>query len=91
MRARYYSDITDMDEGIGNFLDAIKEHGLEQNSLTIWTADHGANWPHGKYNLYDAGMSVPCIARWPGHIQPATVSDAMISYVDFVPTLLSFA
>lgn len=91
MRARYYSKVTEMDEGVGQVMDWLKEHDLEENTLTIYTSDHGSHWPHQKWNLYEAGVNVPFIARWPGHIQPGSVSDALLSYVDILPTFIDVA
>ena len=91
MRANYYSKITEMDQGVGQVLDLLKEYKLEANTLTLYTADHGSGWPHERDMLYDPGINVPFIARWPGKIQPGTVTDALTSYVDVAPTFIEAA
>jgi len=89
--ARYYSDITTLDKRVGQCLASVKKHSLEDNTLFIYTSDQGPEWPHAKWNLYDAGIRTPFIARWPGRIQPGIVSDAMISLVDITPTFIDLA
>ena len=54
----------------------------------IYTSDHGSQWPFGKWNLYDYGIRIPLIAAWPGKIAPGSVSDAMVSWIDLLPTLI---
>ena len=91
LRARYYSKVTEMDEGVGTVLDWLQSYNLAENTLTIYTADHGSHWPHEKHNLYDAGVNVPFIARWPNRIEAGSVSYALTSYVDVLPTLIDIA
>ena len=91
MRVNYYSDIEEMDHNLGLILDLLKKHNLEENTLTIYTADHGSGWPHERDMLYDAGLSVPFVARWPGKIKPGIRSDALMGYVDIVPTWIEIA
>ena len=61
------------------------------NILFLYTSDHGAQWPFSKWNLYDAGIRTPFIAAWPGVIQPGARSDAMVQWIDLLPTLIEFA
>ena len=86
-RARYCSDITRSDTLLGE-LRALAKDKVPGDTLFIYTADHGAQWPFGKWNLYDAGIRIPFIAAWPGHLQPASTSDAMISWPDLLPTFI---
>ena len=51
-------------------------------------ADHGGQWPFGKWNLYDAGIRTPLIISWKGHIKPQTRTEAMVSWIDIFPTIL---
>ncbi len=87
----YYTDITRMDTVLGTTLEMLKKHGLDKNTLFIYASDQGAQWPHAKWNLYDAGINTPFIVRCPGKIKPATVTDAMISFVDVLPTFIELA
>ena len=91
LRTRYYSKITEMDEGVGRVLDLLEQTNQDKNTLTIYTADPGTDWPRQKWNLYDGGINVPFIVRWPGKIKPGSVSDALISYVDVLPTFIDVA
>ena len=89
--ANYYQDITTMDTRIGEVDKILDTHGYADNTLFIYTTDHGSEWPHCKWTLYDTGTRLPFIARWRGQIPANTVSDAMISHVDFFPTLIDIA
>lgn len=89
-RAMYYTDVSLMDERMGVVYDAVRRH-LGENTLFLYTSDHGAQWPFGKWNLYDAGIRTPLLAVWPGVIEPGTSSDALISFVDFLPTFVELA
>lgn len=89
--ANYYQDITTMDRHVGEVLAALDRHALAQNTLFIYTSDQGPEWPKCKWTLYDTGLLVPFLARWPGKIKPGAVSDAMVSLVDLTPTLVDVA
>ena len=89
--ANYYQDITTMDTRIGKVNKILETHGYADNTLFIYTTDHGAEWPHCKWTLYDTGIRLPFLAKWRGEIPTNTVSDAMISHVDFFPTLIDLA
>jgi arylsulfatase A-like enzyme len=69
----------------------MRRHGFEDDTLFIYTSDQGPEWPHCKWTVYDTGLLVPFIARWPGRIAPGSVCDALISLVDIVPTLVDLA
>lgn len=86
-RARYCSDITRADKLLGE-LRALAKDKVKGDTLFIYTADHGGQWPFGKWNLYDAGIRIPFIVAWPGHLQPASTSDAMICWPDLLPTFI---
>jgi N-sulfoglucosamine sulfohydrolase len=90
-RARYYTDITKMDTNLGRVLASVEKHGFSTNTVFIYTADQGAQWPFAKWGLYDQGIHVPFIARWPGTVTPGATTEAMISFVDVVPTLIELA
>jgi uncharacterized sulfatase len=87
-RCRYYTAVTMMDRQLGDVLEAVKKRGWENNMLVMYTTDQGPSWPFGKWCLYDAGIRVPLIARWPGRIKPGSVTDAMVSLCDLMPTFL---
>ncbi len=89
--ANYYQDISTMDQRVGEVLASLKKHGFESNTLFIYSTDQGAEWPHSKWTVYDTGLRVPFIARWPGVTQPGAVCDALISGVDLTPTFIDLA
>ena len=86
-RGRYYSDVTRSDTLLGE-LRALAKAKVPGDTLFIYTADHGAQWPFSKWNLYDVGIRIPFIASWPGYLKAASVSDAMICWPDLVPTFI---
>jgi len=88
-RANYYSDVTRMDSILGSVLDAVDKHKNQANTLFIYTSDQGANWPFEKWCLYDGGLRVPFIARWPGKVARASVTDAMVNLADILPTFIA--
>ncbi len=77
--------IADMCAGI--VLDAIKESGMEEDTIVVFTTDHGAPFPKMKCHLYDTGIGVAMIWKCPGKIQSGIVSDGLVSQVDVFPTL----
>lgn len=86
-RAAYYQEIKELDAFLGTLRKISGKH-LGENVLMIYTSDHGSQWPFGKWNLYDYGIRIPLIAAWPGKIAPGSVSDAMVSWIDLLPTLI---
>ncbi len=89
-RARYFSDITGLDEEFGKVMDLAREN-LGENIIYVFTSDHGGQWPFGKWNLYDSGIRVPLIMAWEGRIASGERTDAMVSWIDILPTLIDLA
>lgn len=83
--------ITMVDQGAARVLRALEQTGLDENTLVLFTADHGLPFQRAKGTLYDPGIQVACMARWPGHITPGTSSDELTSNVDIMPTVLEAA
>ena len=90
-RTRYYSDVSRADRDLCEARNTAMKHLDPANTLELYTSDHGAQWPFGKWNLYDAGIRVPLIVKFPGHTKPGTRSDAMVSWIDLLPTLIDVA
>jgi len=84
--SNYYGD-----HEFGQDLDLLARLGLDQNTLVIYVNDNEAQIPRSKYCLYDTGIHVPMIMRWPGQIKAGTVTDAMVSFLDILPTLIEAA
>lgn len=89
-RAAYAQEVVDLDTLLGELRRMADKH-LGGNVLFIHTSDHGAQWPFGKWNLYDYGTRVPLLVTWPGRVEPGSTSDAMVSWVDLLPTLIDAA
>ncbi|MEZ6143742.1 MAG: sulfatase [Zavarzinella sp.] len=89
-RTRYYADISIADRELGETRQLVKKY-LGDACLFLYTSDHGAQWPFGKWNLYDAGIRVPLILEWPGVIKAGTRSDAIVQWTDLLPTLIEVA
>ena len=89
-RARYYSDITGLDSEFGRVMQLAKQN-LGDDVIYVFTSDHGGQWPFGKWNLYDHGIRVPLIVAWNGNIEASVRTDAMVSWIDLLPTLIDLA
>jgi uncharacterized sulfatase len=89
-RARYLTAVANVDRDLGLVYEAVRKH-LSKQTLFLFTADHGSQFPFGKWNAYDAGIRTPLIAAWPGQIKPATTSKAIVSWIDILPTCLEVA
>ena len=90
-RARYYTDISKMDGNVGKLLKSLEKYELAENTVVIFTCDQGPQWAFGKWNLYDYGIRVPLLIRWPGKIIGGTETDALVSLVDLLPTVVELA
>lgn len=93
---QYYGLCTHIDECIGRLVDRLDELGLSDNTLIVFSADHGNHL--GSYNrmgktwtLHDSCLRVPWMMRLPGRIPSGQASDAMIQSIDLLPTMLDFA
>jgi arylsulfatase A-like enzyme len=91
----YRRMIHHMDEGIGQLMAALREEGLEENTLVVFTSDNGGerfsdNWPlvGGKMDLTEGGIRVPWIAHWPAAIAAGTTSTQHCMTMDWSATML---
>jgi N-sulfoglucosamine sulfohydrolase len=89
-RARYAEAVSLADRDLGLVYDAARAK-LGGDALFLFTADHGSQFPFGKWNCYDAGLRTPMVAVWPGKIKPGARSSAMVSWIDILPTCLAAA
>lgn len=87
----YFAEITFFDSQVGRILKALDESGLKENTVVIVLSEQGYDLPYAKWTCYDAGLRSACVVRWPGKVKPGSVSNAMVEYVDIVPTLLDAA
>ncbi|MGH0030921.1 MAG: sulfatase family protein [Myxococcota bacterium] len=89
--ARHYDNVAVMDAQVGAVLRRLEEDGLADRTVVVFTTDHGDGLPRAKRWLYDSGVHVPLLVRWPGVAAPASVDDSLVSGVDLAPTLLAAA
>lgn len=89
--AAQYTTISRLDQGIGLILDEFRQAGFEQNTLIIYSSDNGIPFPTGRTNLLEPGMSEPYLVSSPYAPERwGEVSDAMVSLLDIVPTVLDW-
>lgn len=89
-RKLYFAAVERMDAELGQIYDAARA-SLGTNLLFLHTSDHGAQFPFGKWNCYDAGIRASLLVAWPGVVKPASRTEAMVSWVDILPTLIEAA
>jgi N-sulfoglucosamine sulfohydrolase len=90
--AGYYEATQRVDYFVGRILGLLEEYGVEEETLVIFSADHGpSHLSRGKTTAYEFGLRVPFIVRWPGKAAAGTHSDALVSFVDLMPTFLEVA
>lgn len=85
--AGYYNEVLRVDVGVGMLLDALERAGRTDDTLVIFIGDHGPPFNRAKTTVYEAGLRVPFLVRWPGVSRPMR-SEAMVSTVDILPTIL---
>ena len=103
---RWMSEYTDVmidhDKHVGKLLDLLDQLGIADNTLVIYSTDNGPHmnsWPDAamtpfrseKDTNWEGAFRVPCVARWPGVIQPGTVCNEIVSHMDWLPTFLAAA
>ncbi|MEN3941710.1 sulfatase [Prosthecobacter sp. SYSU 5D2] len=98
-RAAYAAMVETLDHQVGRMLEVLKQTGLAENTLVVFMSDNGghpnyaANGPlrGSKWNLYEGGIRVPMIARWPGHINAGGTCDQPVHGCDLLPTFAALA
>jgi arylsulfatase A-like enzyme len=95
-RAQYLALITHLDAAIGEILGRLRQHGLENDTLVVFASDNGGSGPGynaplrgGKSTMFEGGLRVPMIARWPGQIPAGTVVSDFAGSVELFPTFLA--
>ncbi|MHC4526945.1 MAG: arylsulfatase, partial [Planctomycetota bacterium] len=102
----YAAMISRVDRDAGRIMELVKKLGIDENTIVFFTSDNGsyqgmpivrdffdsnADLRGGRRDLYEGGMRVPMIARWPGKIAPGEVSDQVWAFWDFLPTAAELA
>lgn len=89
--ADYADEIARMDSECGQVFGLLRKHGLERNTLVVFTGDNGMPFPRAKGTCYDGGIHVPLIAWWPGRIEAGSVEKRPVWHLDLAPTWLEAA
>ena len=89
--AGYLDNINLLDQKVGKVLKRLDDEGLADQTVVIFVGDNGRCHVRGKQFLYEGGIHVPLIIRWPGHIKPGTVNRELISGIDLSATSLKLA
>lgn len=98
----YTCGMIEHDMHIGQFLDVIDELGIADNTIIHYSTDNGPHyntWPdaastpfHGEKNTnWEGGWRVPCLVRWPGVVEPGSVSNGIVHHMDWLPTFIAAA
>lgn len=105
-RAAFAAMVTRMDEGVGQVLEALRARGLDRDTVVLFTSDNGPHREGGadpeffdsngplrgiKRDLYEGGIRVPMLVRWPGRVKAGRTSDAVWAHWDLFPTLSTLA
>jgi arylsulfatase len=101
-QSEYHDTMIDHDKNVGTVLDAIERAGIADNTIVVYSTDNGPHmnsWPDAamtpfrneKNSNWEGAFRVPAMVRWPGHIPAGSVSTALVSHLDWAPTLLAAA
>lgn len=95
-RASYYGMIELIDENVGRLLDALETSGQRENTVVIFTSDHGNligdhGLSHKGCRFYEGLVKVPLLISWPGHFGAGVVADGLVELADLAPTLAELA
>jgi uncharacterized sulfatase len=89
--ARYLAEIEVLDQQVGLLLDLLEGIGKADNTIVIFTSEQGAQLPSCKWTNWNTGVHTAFVVRWPGRVIPGLRTDALIQYVDVLPTLIEAA
>jgi N-sulfoglucosamine sulfohydrolase len=86
--ANYYNCLMRLDAGVGMLLDELQRSEQADQTLVIYLGDHGAQFSRSKGSVYEAGLRIPLIVRYPSVARPGTVCKELASTLDLLPTVL---
>lgn len=89
--AYYYDEISRFDKDCGTILNLLNEYGLDKNTMVVMTGDNGMPFPRAKGTLYEPGVNVPLIIKWPSVVKGGSTSDELVSLIDLPATWLDIA
>lgn len=87
--ANYYNCLERLDHSVGLLLAELEKSGQASNTLVCYMGDHGAQFPRGKGTVYEPGLRIPMLIRWPGVAKAGTVRQELVSTLDLLPTWLA--
>ncbi len=98
----YLDSLMELDDNSGQVVQAIRDAGIDKDTIVVWTTDNGAwidAWPDAGYTpfrgmkgtSFEGGFRVPAIVWWPGHVKAGTVANEMMSHMDWWPTFVKLA
>jgi arylsulfatase A-like enzyme len=96
--AQYLAMISHLDDAVGSIFDRLRRHGIDGETLVVFASDNGGSGPGrngplrgGKAGMFEGGIRVPMIARWPRHIAPDRVSHEFVTSMEFLPSFCAAA
>lgn len=94
--ARLYGNIALMDAQVGRILSELEAAGLADSTIVVFTTDHGDGLPRAKREVYDSGIRVPMVIRWPRKwmpdgLEPGQIDERLVSFIDLAPQILAWA
>ncbi|MEZ6107521.1 MAG: sulfatase [Pirellulaceae bacterium] len=89
--AAYYDEIGRFDKYVGLVMEELERQGVADSTLVIIMTDNGRPFPSCKTRVTANGVKTPLVMRWPGHIEPSTASNSLVSSIDLAPTFLELA
>ena len=87
--AKYYDLITAMDLQVKDILDQLKEDGLEEDTIVFFYGDNGRGLPRAKRWIYDSGIKMGLLVRWPKHFKPGSINNDLVEFIDLGAAVLS--
>jgi arylsulfatase A-like enzyme len=89
--AAYYAEVTALDTEVGACMQHVDAAGQRDDTMFIYTSEQGFAFPFGKWTCYDLGLRTAFVVRWPRRVKAGSTADAMVQYVDVLPTLIEAA
>jgi N-sulfoglucosamine sulfohydrolase len=89
--SRYLAEISYYDGQVGRLMALLKKHNLDASTMVMVVSEQGNSFPFAKWTCYDNGLQSAMIVRWPEKVEPGSVTDAMVEYVDVTPTFVDIA
>lgn len=96
IRAQYYAMVSLVDAEVGRILDALEEQGIAEDTVVVFSSDHGEMLGDHQMLLkgpmmFDCSVRVPLLIRWPGRIEPGTVREELVEWIDLTSTIMAIA